>query len=101
MRVYVVVEDFLGGKTIPDIKGVYRDEATAEEVKSHYRYAFVKEKHLIQLPEEKMQTEVYVVMELLFGNVGRIVGVFKNKALAEEIVPGCEYDAIVVETQLI
>ena len=38
-----------------------------------------------------MQTEVYVVYELLYLNVPRIVGVFKDENLAQEAAQGCEY----------
>ena len=100
MKVYVVVELFKGGK-IPEIKGVYTDRTKAEEIKNDYRFAFIEEQNLIQVPAEKMQTEVYVVMELLKLNVPNIVAVFKNKALAEEMVTSCEYDAQVIKEQLI
>lgn len=100
MKVYVVVELFKGGK-IPEIKGVYTDKVKAEEIKNNYRFAFIDEQNLIQVQTEKTQTEVYVVMELMKLNVPRIVGAFKNKELAEEMVASCEYDAQVIEEQLI
>ena len=100
MKVYIVVECFKGGKT-PKIRGVYTDKAKAEEIKDNYRFAFVDEQSLIQSQAEKTQTEVYVVMELLMLNVPRIIGAFKNKALAEEMVSSCEYDAHVIEEKLI
>ena len=90
MKVYVVVEMFLGGK-VPEIKGVYKDKEKAEEIKDNYRFAFIDEQNLIQSQAEKMQTEVYVVYELLHLNVPRIVGVFKDENLAQEEAQGCEY----------
>ena len=36
MKVYIVVECFKGEKT-PEIKGVYKDRTTAEEIKNNYR----------------------------------------------------------------
>lgn len=90
MTVYVVVECFLGRKT-PRIKGVYKDRTKAEEIKDNCRFAFVDEQNLIQVQAEKMQTEAYVVYELLVLNVPRVVGVFKNKNLAKEVAQACEY----------
>lgn len=100
MKVYVVIECFKGGK-IPEIKGVYTDKTKAEEIKNNYRFAFIDEQNLMQVQAEKTQTEVYVVMELLKLNVPRIVGAFKNKALAEEMATSCEYDTQVIEEKLI
>ncbi len=90
MKVYVVVECFLGGK-IPEIKGVYKYKTKAEEIKCNYRFAFVNEQNLIQTKAEKMQTEVYVVYEILVCNVPRVVGVFKDENLAKYIAQDCEY----------
>ena len=95
MKVYIVVELFKGGIK-PEIRGVYTDKTKAEEIKSNYRFAFIDEQNLIQVQAEKTQMEVYVVMELMKLNVPRIVGAFKNKALAEEMATNCEYDAQVV-----
>ena len=100
MKIYIVAECFKGGKT-PEIKGVYTDKTKAEEIKNNYRFAFIDEQNLIQSQAEKVQTEVYVVMELLKLNVPNIVAVFKNKALAEEMATNCEYDAHVIEEKLI
>ena len=100
MKVYVVVELFKGGK-IPEIKGVCTDKTKAEEIKGNYRFAFIDEQNLIQSQEEKIQTEVYVVMELMKLNVPNIVAVFKNKALAEEMATNCEYDTQVIKEKLI
>ena len=100
MKVYIVVELFKGGIK-PEIRGVYTDKTKAEEIKSNYRFAFVDEQNLIQMQTDKTQTEVYVVMELLVLNVPRIVGAFKNKALAEEMATNCEYDTQVIEEKLI
>lgn len=100
MKVYVVVEMFKGGK-IPEIKGVFTDKARAEEIKNNYRFAFIDIQNLIQSQAEKMQTEVYVVMELLKLNVPNIVAVFKNKAQAEEMATGCEYESHVIEEKLL
>ena len=80
MKVYVVVEMFLGEKK-PEIKGVYKNRKTAEEIKDNYRFAFIDEQNLIQKQAEQMQTEVYVVYELLCFNVPRIVGTFKDENL--------------------
>ena len=99
MKVYIVVELFKGGIK-PEIRGVYTDKTKAEEIKSNYRFAFIDEQNLIQSQAEKVQTEVYVVMELLKLNVPRIVGAFKNKALAEEMATNCEYDAQVVDCKM-
>jgi len=90
MTVYVVVECFLGGK-IPQIKGVYKDRTKAEKIKNNCRFAFIDEQNLIQAQAQKMQTEVYVVYELLHLNVPRVVGVFKDENLAKEVAQGCEY----------
>ena len=100
MKVYVVVETFLGWK-IPEIKGVYKNREKAEEIKNNYRFAFVDEQNLIQTQAEKTQTEVYVIVELLKLNVPNVVGVFKNKLLAEEMATDCKYDAHVIEEKLI
>lgn len=100
MKVYIVVECFKGGK-IPEIKGVYTDKIKAEEIKDNYRFAFIDEQNLIQVQAEKMQTEVYVVMELLKLNVPKIVGAFKNKALAEEMATNCGYNVQVIEEKLL
>lgn len=99
MKVYIVVELFKGGIK-PEIRGVYKDKTKAEEIKSNYRFAFIDEQNLIQVQAEKTQMEVYVVMELMKLNVPRIVGVFKNKALAEEMATNCEYDAQVVDCKM-
>lgn len=90
MKVYVAVEMFKG-KKVPEIKGVYNDRTKAEKIKNNYRFAFIDEQNLIQSQAEKMQTEVYVVYELLHLNVPRIVGVFKDENLAQEVAQGCEY----------
>ena len=100
MKIYVVVETFLGRK-VPEIKGVYKDKEKAEEIKDSYRFAFISEQNLIQLQTEKTQAEVYVVLELLILNVPRVVGVFKNKELAKETATNCEYDAQVIEKKLL
>lgn len=47
MKVYVVVEMFLGTK-VPEIKGVYKDKEKAEEIKDNCRFAFISEQYLIQ-----------------------------------------------------
>lgn len=99
MKVYVVVEIFKGGK-VPEVRGVYTDKTKAEEIKGNYRFAFIDEQNLIQSQEEKIQTEVYVVVELLKLNVPNVVAVFKNKALAEAMATSCEYDAQVIEEKL-
>ena len=62
-----------------------------KEIQNNYRFAFIDEQNLIQTQTEKMQTEVYVVYELLYLNVPRIVGVFKDENLANEVAKGCEY----------
>ena len=90
MTVYIVVECFLGGKT-PRIKGVYKDRTKAEKIKNNCRFAFIDEQNLIQAWAEKTQTEVYVAYELLIANVPRIIGVFKDKNLAKEVVKDCKY----------
>ncbi len=90
MKVYVVVECFVGGK-IPEIKGFYRARTKAEEIKNNCRFAFVDEQNLIQVQTEKMQAEVYVVYELLIANVPRIIGVFKDENLAKEVAKDCKY----------
>ena len=64
MKVYVVVETFLGEK-VPEIKGVYKEKAKAEEIKDNYRFAFMSEQYLIQVQTKKKSIEVYVVYELL------------------------------------
>lgn len=90
MKVYVVVECFKGGK-IPEIKGVYKDRIKAEESQNNYRFAFIDEQNLIQAQVEKMQKEIYVVYELLYFNVPRVVGVFKDENLANEIAKDSKY----------
>lgn len=100
MKVYIVVECFKGDK-IPEIRGVYTDKIKAEEIKNNYRFAFIDEQNLIQVQAEKMQTEVYVVMELLKLNVPKIIGAFKNKALAEEMATSCGYNVQVIKEKLI
>ena len=92
MTVYVVVECFLGEK-IPEIKGVYKDKTQAEEIKNNCRFAFINEQNLIQAQAEKMQMEVYIVYELLVGNVPKVIGVFKDENLAKEVSQSCEYVA--------
>ena len=90
MKVYIVVEMFKGKKT-PEIKGVYKDRKKAEEIKNNYRFAFIDEQNLIQSQTEKMKTEVYVVYELLYLNVPKIVGVFKDENLTQEVAQDCKY----------
>lgn len=89
MKVYVVVETFLGEK-VPEIKGVYKEKAKAEEIKDNYRFAFMSEQYLIQVQTKKKSIEVYVVYELLKINVPKIVGVFDDKNLAKEVAKNCE-----------
>lgn len=38
-----------------------------------------------------MQTEVYVVYELLRFNVPNVVGVFKDENLAKDVAQDCQY----------
>ena len=100
MKVYTVVEMFKGDK-IPEIRGVYTDKARAEEIKNKYRFAFIDEQNLIQAQTQKMQTEVYVVYELLYLNVPRVIGVFKDENLAREVAKDCEYVSNVEKWALI
>ena len=100
MKVYIVVECFKGDKT-PEIKGVYKDRIKAEGIKNNCRFAFIDEQNLIQSQAELIQTEVYVVMELLILNVPKIVGVFKNKAIAEEMATNCGYNVRVIKEKLL
>ena len=100
MKVYITVELFKGGKK-PEIRGVYTDRAKAKEVWDNCRFGFIDEQNLIQSGAEKMQTEVYIVMELMKLNVPNIVGAFKNKTLAEEIAKSCEYNTYVIKEKLI
>ena len=92
MKVYVVVEMFKG-KKVPEIKGVYKDRTKAEKIKNNYRFAFIDEQNFIQSQAKKMQTEVYIVYELLVCNVPRVIGVFKDENLAKEVAQSCEYVA--------
>ena len=73
----------------------------ANEIKNDYRFAFVNKQKIIQTKEEKLNKEVFVVMELLKLNVPRIVGVYKNNKLAEEMAYSCEYNAQVIQVKLI
>ena len=100
MDVFVIVEMFKGG-IVPEIRGVYQDEVKANEIKNDYRFAFIDKQKIIQTQEEKQNKEVFVVMELLKLNVPRIVGVYKNNKLAEEMTYSCEYNAQVIQVKLI
>lgn len=100
MEVFVIVEIFKGG-ILPQIRGGYQDEVKAKEIKNDYHFAFIDKQQLIQTEDEKLNKEVYAVMELLKLNVPRIVGVYKNNKLAEEIANSCEYDAQVIKEKLI
>jgi len=100
MKVYIVVEMFLGGK-VPEIKGVYKEKTKAEEIQNNYRFAFIDTQNLIQFQTKTMQTEVYVVIELLKFNVPNVVGVFNNKELAEETAIACEYPTHIVTEKLL
>lgn len=84
MKIYVVVEMFLGG-IIPKVRGEYIGRTKAEENKDSYRFAFISEQNLIQIVNEKLQTKVYVIIELLKFNAPSVVGVCKNKELAREM----------------
>lgn len=99
MEVFVIVEMFKGG-IIPKIRGVYKNEMKANDIKNKYRFAFINRQQLIQTSKEKNNKEVYVVMELMTLNVPNVVGVFKNKELADEIAIVCKYNAQVIEQQL-
>lgn len=99
MKVFVIVEMFKGGKT-PEIKGVYQDEMKANEIKNDYRFAFIDKQLIIQTLEEKKNKEIFIVMELLKLNVPRIISVFKNKLLADEIAKSSEYETQVIEEKL-
>lgn len=99
MKVYVVVEMFKG-KKVPEIKGVYKDRTKAEEIKNYYRFAFIDEQNLIQSRAEKMQTEVYVVYELLRFNVPNVFGVFKDENLAKDVAQDCQYVSYVEKHNL-
>lgn len=99
MEVFIIVEMFKGG-VIPKVRGVYRDEMEANEIKNDYRFAFVDKQQLIQTQNEKNNKKVYVVMELMKLNVPNVVGVFKNKELANEVAISCRYNAQVIEEQL-
>lgn len=100
MEVFVIVEMFKGG-IVPEIRGVYQDEVKANKIKNDYRFAFIDKQKIIQTQEEKQNKEVFVVMELLKLNVPRIVGVYKNNKLAEEMTYSCEYNAQVIQEKLI
>lgn len=100
MEVFVIVEMFKGG-IVPEIRGVYQDEVKANKIKNDYRFAFIDKQKIIQTQEEKQNKEVFVVMELLKLNVPRIVGVYKNNKLAEEMTYSCEYNAQVIQVKLI
>ena len=89
MKVYVVVETFLGGK-VPEIKGVYKEKEKAEEIKDNYRFAFISEQYLIQVQTKKKPIVVYVVYELLKLNVPKIIGVFDDENLAKEVAKDCK-----------
>lgn len=99
MEVFVIVEMFKGG-VIPEIRGVYQNEMEANDIKHKYRFAFIDKQQLIQTSKEKNNKEVYVVMELMTLNVPNVVGVFKNKELADEMAISCKYNAQVIEQQL-
>ena len=86
---------------VPQIRGVYQDEVKANEIKNDYHFAFIDKQQIIQTYDEKLNKEVYVVMELLKLNVPRIVGVYKNNKLAEEMAYSCEYNAQVIQVKLI
>jgi len=100
VEAFVIVEMFKGG-IVPEIRGVYQDEMKANEIKNDYRFAFIDKQKIIQNKEEKLNKEVFVVMELLKLNVPRIVGVYKNNKLAEEMAYSCEYNAQVIQVKLI
>ena len=99
MEVFVIVEMFKGG-IMPEIRGVYQDEMKAHEIKNDYRFAFIDKQKIIQTKEEKLNKEVFVVMELLKLNVPRIVGVYKNNKLAEEMANSCEYNTQLIKEKL-
>lgn len=99
MEAFVIVEMFKGGVP-PKIRGVYQDETKANEIKDDYQFAFIDKQPIIQTKEEKINKEVFVVMELLKLNVPRIFGVFKNKKLAEEMANSCEYKTQIIKEQL-
>lgn len=99
MEVFIIVEMFKGGAT-PKIRGVYQNEMEANENKNDYRFAFIDKQKLIQTSKEKNNKEVCVVMELMTLNVPNVIGVFKNKELAEEMAISCKYSAQVIEEQL-
>lgn len=99
MDAFVIIEMFKGGVP-PQIRGVYQDEMKANEINNVYRFAFIDKQPIIQTKEEKLNKEVFVVMELLKLNVPRISGVFKNKKLAEEMANSCEYPTQIIKEQL-
>ena len=100
MEVFVIIEMFKGG-VMPKIRGVYQDEMEANEIKNDYHFAFIDKQQLIQTEQEKNNKEVYIVMEVMTLNVPNVVGVFKNKELAEEMALSCKYNAQVIGEQLI
>ena len=100
MEVFVIVEMFKGG-IMPKIRGIYQDEMKVNEIKNDYRFAFIDKQKIIQTSEEKLNKEIFVVMELLKLNVPRIVGVYKNNKLAEEMAYCCECNAQVIQVKLI
>ncbi len=100
MKVYVVVEMFLGGK-VPKVRGVYIDRTKAEEAKASYRFSFIDEQNLIQMLNEKIQKGVYVVIELLEFNVPSVIGVCKNLELAKDMSPDRGYEVQIIAEQLI
>lgn len=99
MEAFVIVEMFKGG-LVPKIRGVYQYEMKANDIKNDYRFAFISKQKIIQTKEEKISKNVFVVVELLKLNVPRIIGVFKNKKLAEEMANCCEYETQIIEEQL-
>lgn len=99
MEVFIIVEMFKGGK-IPKIRGVYQNEMEANEIKNDYRFAFIDKQQLIQTSKEKNNNEVYVVMELMTLNVPNVIGVFKNKELADEMAVSSKYNVHIIEEQL-
>lgn len=99
MEVYVIIEMFKGG-IVPQIRGVYQDEVKANEIKNDYHFAFIDKQQIIQTYDEKLNKEVYVVMELLKLNVPRIVGVYKNNKLAIEMGKVCEYETQIIEEKI-
>ena len=99
MQSYVVVEMFLGGKT-PKVRGIYKNKIDAEKMKNDYRFAYISVQNIIQAKSEEELREVYIVMEMMTLNVPNVVGVFKNKKIADEMAVSCRYNAHVIKERL-